>query len=292
MSPSFKQYVNQLQSQIDGTSAEKADLCEEVLIHLELSSQAYMQAGDDRTTAEQKAMEQFGAPKPIGNDMQEAMFPLRKLLLIILATLSFVHTYFTYTASILLEGNAYIGWLCLSVLSSSLLLLSASQLLAKWNRKKLLNTLFVCHGLFYIYGALISSSIEHTVIPIISSSLALLIILFSIYFIFRTTIYDFQYNQPELKGPLTFLHVINLLLGVGYIGISLFFLFAFLIFSDAFEFILLLPFVPTIIWIIGYFIQIKCIQHQKKTAAYITACMSTIILFLIVFWLFAPPHFM
>src|SRR5690625_6386686 len=51
------------------------------------------------------------------------MFPFRKLMFLILAIASFIYSYTVYSMQLFTEGNAHIGWLVLSVMTSSLLLL-------------------------------------------------------------------------------------------------------------------------------------------------------------------------
>src|SRR5690606_36001091 len=121
----YHDFLTEVIEQIDGSQDEKADIYEELLVHLQLTADHYIQKGYTENEAEQIAMKLFGESKKIGNDMQEAMFPLRKILLLLLALVSLFYSIFVYITNLFIEGDANIMWLFLSVGTSSTLLLFA-----------------------------------------------------------------------------------------------------------------------------------------------------------------------
>src|SRR5690625_1098812 len=123
MSHSFDDFVTNIVNQIDGTEEEKADIYEELFIHLQLTCEQYKEQGFNETEAEQQAMNTFGNATSIGNQMQKAMFPLRKIMLFGLSITSLSYSFIVYIAQLISEGDAYIFWLIFSVISSSILLL-------------------------------------------------------------------------------------------------------------------------------------------------------------------------
>src|SRR5699024_5091923 len=158
----FHDFLIEILDQIDGNEADKEDMYEELLIHLQLTADDFIQKGYDNKQAVQMAKELFGESQKIGNVMQEAMFPKRKMLLLLLSLASMFYSISVYLAHLILEGNASFIWLFLSMGSSSILLLYALPILPALNRKKWLNTSLIIHIFMYLSGMLLATSLYHS----------------------------------------------------------------------------------------------------------------------------------
>src|SRR5690554_224468 len=108
MNPRFHRFIDKIIKQTDGNQAEKDDLYEELMVHLEMSSEQFLKEGFNEKQAEQKAMEHFGGAEEIGNQIQQAMFPFRKEMLLTLAVASIICSFSVYLAWLLLENHAVI----------------------------------------------------------------------------------------------------------------------------------------------------------------------------------------
>ncbi|MBO1001357.1 permease prefix domain 1-containing protein [Pseudogracilibacillus auburnensis] len=285
MNPVFDHYVKKIVQQIDGNEEEKTDIYEELIIHLQLSSEQFMLAGYDEKEANEMAMKSFGETNDIGDQMQQAMFPFRKLLFLLLTLSSLLFSFVVYSVQLFLEGDAHIGWLLLSVGTSSILLLFTLQALPFLERKTWLNIALICHIFIYLYGFLLSLYINHSIsVPL--TYFSLVIILIAIVLVYRTTIYDFQFTF-ERKKQTKLLHFLNITLGIIIISASLFFLWAVLIFSESFEPFMLYIFIPMLIWIVTYVTQIKLSEKGKRISAYIVAAIPFLIVLAIFLWYFS-----
>lgn len=85
MTQDLRRFVEKTVQQIEGNQQEKDDLYEELLIHLELSKEEFINAGLSDKEAEKKAMEHFGNETEVGGQIQQAMFPFRKEMMRALA---------------------------------------------------------------------------------------------------------------------------------------------------------------------------------------------------------------
>ena len=176
-------------------------------------------------------METFGDSKTIGNEIQEAMFPLRKLFLLSLSLLSIFYSIFVYLAHLINEGDAEMIWLVLSVATSRVLLLFALQVFPSIDRKRWINTALICHVFIYLLGVLLAANISHD-ISIFLSFFAILILIFTIFLIYRTTIIDYHYSSTFAKH-VKWLHFLNISAGIAVTAVTLFFLWAILLFAES-----------------------------------------------------------
>ena len=85
---------------------KKRDIYEELLIHLQISRDYLMEEeGLTPEKAEEKAMQLFGLEGEIGSQVQQALFPYRKELMLTLAISSILFTIGVYLSSLFVEGN-------------------------------------------------------------------------------------------------------------------------------------------------------------------------------------------
>ena len=285
MTSVFKRYVEKIVQQTDAPSDEKEDLREELLIHLELSYAQLIKEGYSEQQAQRTVLEKFGESKIIGNQIQEAMFPYRKAMMLTLAVASLLFSFIVYLSQLFLEGDAHIAWLLLSVVVSTCLLTFTLQPMPILNRRVWVNCLLLIHLFVYLFGMLMATSVESTVsIPL--TFFAWFIVLFAIVLIYRTTIFDYQSSRKTLKKQVKILHALNITAGIFIIAVTLFFLWAVLAFGSLeLSPFMFLIFVPLLIWIVSYIMGMQLIAKNKKRGAYIvTAIPLLMCLYLILDW--------
>ncbi len=284
MKSPFEKFIVKIISQIDGTDEEKADIYEEMLIHLELTCNKFIEEGFTKTEAAQLAMESFGDSKTIGNEMQEAMFPLRKLFLLLLSVLSIFYSIFAYLVHLISDGDAEIIWLILSIATSSVLLLFALQVFPSIDRKRWINTALICHVFIYLLGVLLAANTSHTISSFLSF-IAISILLFTIFLIYRTTIIDYHYHLSTFAKHVKWLHFLNISAGIAVTALTLFFLWAILLFSESIPPSMLWIFIPLSVWLIAYFIQFRFIKKNKNKIAFVLAIIPFLILIIALLFL-------
>lgn len=287
MSKELHQYITKLIEQIDGSKDEKSDIYEEIRDHLEISMEEWTQKGYEREEAEQLAMQHFGKSEIIGKQMQEAMFPYRKIMMLILALTSISYSIFIYLLYLFGQGDALIGWLVVSMATSTMLLLFALQAFPALDRKIWVNTTLIVHGFVYLLGYFLATQLNLFIAPLFSLY-ALFVLVASIFLIYRTAIYDYQYKQDNFAKPYRFLHMYNITIGIFITGFTLFFLWAFLAFSGEFFTGFLFLFIPLFIWIVAYIVQVQLLKRNKRKSVFIIAGLPFIIVILIAIYMYIP----
>lgn len=281
MKKPFHSFITTILNQIDGTTEEKMDIYEEIEVHLELNTKRYMEEGFDQKKAEQLAMTDFGESHKIGNDMQEAMYPMRKKLLLFLAITSIAFSVTLYITYLIAERDAEIIWLLLSIGTSSGLLLFALQVFPSIDQKRWINSVLIGHIFTYLLGTLIATNMIHIFTPFLTIY-GITLLLVSIILIYRTTIIDFTFHSTKNVKQAKQLHFINITAGIIITGATLFFLWGILIFSETFPPFLLAIFIPFIIWLVAYYIQMNLVSHNKRKIAYTIAMIPFIFIVIIV----------
>jgi len=287
MNKTFNDFIQQIISKIDGSETEKEDIYEELMIHLTLTYEQLLEEGYTEKQAEKLTIEKFGDFNDIGHQMQEAMFPFRKQMVTLLAIISLLYTFVTYGMQLFIDGDAYIGWLLFSVITSTILLFIGLQVFPTLNRKIWLNTIFLLHSFVYLYGSFLSSSLTNVFATILYIC-SWIIILFTIFLIYRATIFDFSYQKKRMSKHVKFFHAFNISIGIIATGISLFFLWAFLLFAETFEIGYLTFVIPILIWIIAYIVQIKLVVKNKLKIAYTVLLLLVLFNIAIIVLLFRP----
>lgn len=148
------------------------------------------------------------------------------------------------------------------------------------NRKLWLNSLLVIHILTLLYGVLIVSYLNYATVGL--AIWLWLNIAISLALVYRTTIYDFSPDEKSMK----LLHGLNIFLGAAITFLSLFFMFGGLIMIGIHPAVLIFL-LPIVFWIVIYFVQVKVAKRNIKAAILLGATL-TILLLVIVFWLFFP----
>lgn len=286
MNATFQRFVDKIVQQTDAPLEEKEDLYEELLIHLELSYTQQLKEGYSEQEAERRALASFGKEEKIGSQIQQAMFPYRKQMLLALVYASLLFSFSVYISQLVVEGDALITWLLLSVSASVSLLIFSLQPLPFLNRRVWVNTLLLIHLFTYLLGVGFATSVDAA----ISGPLTILawgILVLTIVLVYRTTIFDYQSRKQKLKKQVRILHALNITWGIFIISATLFFLWAFLAFSTGeFSPRFLLFLLPLLIWIMAYIAQLSLLSKERKKSAYMVAAMPFIVVLALVLWWF------
>ncbi|HHW35738.1 MAG TPA: hypothetical protein GXX18_00300 [Bacillales bacterium] len=287
MKSKLEQYVENIVRHTESSKKEKEELYEELLIHLQISRDSLMEEeGLTPEKAEKKAMELFGQEGEIGSQIQQALFPYRKELMLTLAISSIIFTISIYLLSLFIKGDAYIGWLCISMGLSSMLLFLPLNRSFHINKKLWLNSLLVLHALGQLYGWLITSQLDQSSTVVGLTIWVWLNIALSLGLVYRTTIYDYSSDEKHMK----FLHGMNITSGIIIIGISLFLIVGFLIMVGEFHFIMLLYVSPIIVWSGLYAAQLKLAKKNTRIA-FVIGIIPILACILIFLWIYSPILF-
>lgn len=263
MTPSFNRYVEEVVQQTDATEEEKEDLREELLVHLELSYADKRREGYSEKESKRMVLESFGMSGKIGNEIQQAMFPYRKAMMLILAVMSLLFSVAIYVSKLFVEGDAHIVWLILSVIVSASLLIFTLHPISLFNRRLWVNGLLLTHIFIFLYGMLLATSLE-TLTSTTFTLFSWFILLLAIALIYRTTIVDVQ-TSKSIKA----FHALNMTSGIFIIAITLFFIWAALAFGVLeFNVRFLIFLLPFFIWLIVYIVGSQLINRRKKAIAY------------------------
>lgn len=273
----IEQHVEKILQEIDGSKGDKADLYEELTDHLRLSTKDGIESGLTEKAAVEQAIEHFGNPEAVGSQIQAAMYPFRKMLLLSLATVSLLYAYAAYLYELFVLGDAPIAWLLLAVSTSSLLFVIALQVYSSMNRKAVLNFTLIIHTLIYLFGLGSGAAFPFVAWTIIGGSIGL---------IYRTTIVDHEFTVKKYPKQVKWLHVYNITLGLIVSGFTLFFVWSFLAFSTEFTMSMLLFFLPLFIWLVTYYAQIKLVDKGQLIIAIFIGLLPLAIAFIVLYVLF------
>ncbi|MBS4209924.1 permease prefix domain 1-containing protein [Bacillus sp. FJAT-50079] len=283
MNATFRRFVEKIVQQTDASPDEKEDLYEELLIHLELSYEQQLKEGYSEQEAESRALKFFGDEENIGSQIQQAMFPYRKEMILILAFASILFSVSVYVSQLVVDGNAVIAWLLISMSVSTSLLFFSLRPIPFLNRRLWLNSLLLIHLFTYLFGVGFASSVD----ALISAPLTILawgILLLTLVLIYRTTILDYQSYKQKYKKQIQIFHALNITWGIIIICATLFFIWALLAFSGGMTSSNFLIFVPLFIWMVAYIAQILFLSKEMKKSAYVVAIIPFILVVTIVLW--------
>lgn len=285
MNMAFERFVSKVVKQTDGNAEERKDLSEELLSHLYCAYEDLQKQGYAKEEAMKMAMTNFGDKKEVGKQLQHAMYPYRREMMLGLAGASLLFIYSTYLLQLFTRGDAEIIWLCLAVLVSASILTVVLHPIAALHRRITMNGLLIVHILLSIYGGLLAADLDSSY----SSTLtffSIAIVLFSIILVYRTTIYDFPSSTQPLQKDTKIIHFINITIGLIVMALSLFLLWAFMVFATEMKASLLLLVIPLIMWAITYAIQLRLLAGRHKKWAYSIAAFQFLwIVAVIVIWI-------
>lgn len=263
MNERLKRYVETIVNQTECTKEEKEDLYEELLVHVEQLTEDFMREGLPQDEAMSRAIAEFGHEHAIGNELQEAMFPYRKAMLLTLSILSIATAISTYLCHLFIEGYAAFIWIFLAIVVGTFLLYLSINVSTPFNRRFWINSLLILQCIIFVFGWLLAANIDHSV-SIWLNILDGLVIILSILLIYRTTIID-DFLTKQTKDQKT-IHALNITSGIVIVGATLFFLIGFFGIIGTFDLAMLIFSLPFFIWLILYIIQMKLIKKYKVFA--------------------------
>jgi hypothetical protein len=276
MKKKLERFVERMIQQTDCTKSEKEDLYEELLIHLELLRDEFLQKGFSLEEAENKAIESFGSDVEIGHHIQQALFPFRKEMMLGLASSSLFFTIIVYLANLFLNGDAEIIWLVLSMTVSSTLFLLSVFPFGHAHRKRYMNTLLIAHLLLYVYGYMIASHIDHT-LSLFLTTFAAGIIVLAVILLYRITLFG---DVPSPAKSKVWIHAIFLTTGLFIGSVSLVFIMSGFILLGTFHPMMLVFISPLIVWGVLYVWQMR-LYKKKQQISYLLVTMPILICFAI-----------
>lgn len=286
MNQVFHRFVKGIVRETDSNQEEREDLYEELLSHLECSFVDYQKQGYSEKEAMRTAMTNFGDEQEIGKQLQQAMYPYRREMMLGLSVGSLLFAYGVYLSQLFVMGDAHIPWLVVAVLSSTALLFITVRPISSLNRRLWMNSLLLIHIMIFFYGLLLATDV-YPPLSIGLTIIAGLILLLAIVLVYRTTIYDYSSKRQQLAKDAKRFHFINITTGIFIVLATLFFLWAFLLFSAEMSPRVFMLFIPLILWIVSYVSQLQLLSKQKKQWAYTILFIQTaIVLSAIGFWLF------
>lgn len=292
MNTIFHSFANQIVKQVDENQTDKDDLYEEIMDHLKESHAQLVKEGFNEKQAEQKAMDNFFDTMRIGDQVQQVIFPFRKEMLLILAVVSAIYSFAISSIWLYLENDTNIVWFLISATSSSFLYIYAIKPILFKSHRPLLNIILMIHIFIYVFGSILIFGLEKPT-SIILALLSLFIIVLSIV-LFSLTFernkrsakdHEANNHDQKLAKQIKFLHTLNTTAGIILGGATLLFLWFLLSFSGELTLARLVIFLPFIIWLISYMLQIKLITQDKKQVAYALAIIPVLLLIVIVTFL-------
>lgn len=286
MKSKLERYLENIVQQTEGTQDEKEDLYEELHIHLQLSQEQLMKEGLSKKDAEREAMKSFGSEKQVGDQIQQAMFPYRKEMILTLAVASLLFAMATYLFQLFVEGDAPILWLLVAISTSTFLLYLSINNTISLNPKKWVNSILIFHLFTYLWGWGLSSSLYHPA-SLFLTLWVWLILLGALLLVYRTTLYDFKKAGKPLAKEAKVLHGINITSGIIITGGTLFFLWVFLAFGGFTPLIILFS-IPFLAWIILYVVQFILLKNHKRLAYTLAAIPILLSAFALIYFFF--PH--
>lgn len=278
MNAVFERFVNNVVQETDCSRDEREDLFEELLVHLECAASDYQRNGYSEKEAEQMAMASFGDGKYVGKTLQQAMYPYRRQMLLVLSVSSLLLTYGLYLSQLFVMGDMHIGWLLLGVVTSSSLLFLTLRPVVSLNRRAVMNTLLVIHLTVMAAGLLLAMDLykPYSTIFLVYDGLVLLL---GLVLIFRTTIYDVPATDVNLQTGTRILHYYNLFMGLLLVCGTLFFLYVYMIFATDGYLGLWKLAVPLVVWGIVYGLQLSLLKRHRQRTAWVMAALQLVMPF-------------
>lgn len=259
----IERYVETILQQLQSPHDEREDIREELLNHLQEAKQQYINKGFGEEQAEKRVLSEFGNADTIGHHLQESMYPFQRGLLYVIGigTILFGVIFYLNLLFILNEPIP-IWWLAVQLLSGSAVTLAAINISFVGRYFYIINLVLLVNVIWNGINFTLAWDLS-TWQAIFFGIYLLILMVFGAVTVIRNS-YDssgYTENKQEKRGLVLFSYAINLLFGAAVAGLSLFFLWAFLAFSEA-RIESLLTLTPMIIWLLTYKFQMTFIAKK------------------------------
>ncbi|MET3576407.1 permease prefix domain 1-containing protein [Bhargavaea ullalensis] len=267
MRPVFIRFARTIARRTDGTREERQDLTEELAGHLEETFRQLQEEGHPEVVAESIAMKRFGDGRQIGRQIQEALYPYRRGMILTLAAGSLLFGFAGFYAVLLTSWHALTAWLVLSSFVGSVLLAFALDPPAALNRRLALNSLFIFQIGVLLAGTLLTADMAGSAGGALGVA-GWLLILLSLALIYRTTAYDYRTSRSKNEKHEIAINAANVTTGIFSLAVSLFFFWAALAFSDGTDRVWMFAFIPAAFWGFTYLAQAMLLNRGRIKIAY------------------------
>ena len=183
---------------------------------------------------------------------------------------SLLFTYSVYLIQLFTIGDAYTGWMLISVLMGSVLLFSSTHPKSWMSRRIVMNTLLVTNTFSVGYGTFLALGMLRPYSSFLSIIGYLLVagILASIYV---TSL------VPEIAVNAKVVHGLTITIGIALSAGTLYFVYIFYLFSEDGIGEIWKLFVPLALYGIVYIIQMQALNVQRKGIAYSMAALQILL---------------
>ncbi|WP_301109545.1 permease prefix domain 1-containing protein [Sporosarcina sp.] len=276
MNEVFERFVSGIVRQTDSNQDERNDLCEELLSHLECSYEDLHSQGYSKEEAVKMAMMNFGDDQEVGKQLQQAMYPYRREMMLVLSVASLVFAFSVYTLQLFTRGDAHMIWLLLAVVVSTSILTITLHPVQSMNRRLWMNGLLLSHIAVFVAGSLLAGNLDMRY-SVGLSIFSYAIVLLAIILVYRTTIYDYPSSKQPLQKHAKWIHYINITIGIVLTYITLFFAWGIMLFAGDMNPAFLVILIPLIVWGIFYMVQLKLLALKLKAPAYAIAIIEILL---------------
>jgi hypothetical protein len=259
----MKRHVQHILQETQCDAEEREELEKELLSHLQDLKQYYLDKGESEKHAEKQAIAQFGGSKLIGRGLQESMYPWQRGLLytIGIASLLFGVLFHLYTLFVLQEPS--VGWLAIQLAAGAIVTLAAINIAFAGRHSFFLHVVVMFHLIWhaitymFILGLPISQILLFLLYLIVLIGLELV-------FIFRNSYFSTPVPNADKRKrwEVKISYTLNIIFGMMVIAISLFFLWAFLLFGGWSMRAAIFPLIPVLLWFVFYKFQMKFIARK------------------------------
>ncbi|WP_066194620.1 MULTISPECIES: hypothetical protein [Gracilibacillus] len=257
MSKELETYVERIVAHTDCNKADRDDLYEEMLIHLTILRDEHREQGKGLKEANQMAMKSFGKEADLGDQFQQAMFPYRKELLLLLALLGFIFTIGQFLYMMMAEQVVLLYSLT-GIIGHSAVLFFALNKEFPVNRKLWLGLALLLNFLLLLWnGSLLSGNNGVLFVAY------LLILILNVFLLYRTVL-TYPTNTSNKKTRRV-IHAVNITLGILTI-LPAAYIYAMAIGFGAPQTMFFYLLGPIIGWIILYSAQVLLARRYPKTS--------------------------
>ncbi|MBT2218340.1 hypothetical protein KK120_21280 [Virgibacillus dakarensis] len=257
-----EKYIRRVLEQMQSPKAEREEMREELLMHLEEAKKRYLYEGYSEKQAEKYALADFGNPSRIGRELQESIYPFQRGLLYVIGIATIIFGVIFYLNAVFLLHERIIVWFGIQLLIGTAVILAAINISIVGRYFYLVNLLILVSATWSGIDLMMVETAPGGQAFLFSLYLTILIIV-SLIFVFRNSYYSTSQTENEQRKPglVKFSYIMNLLFGVIIISLGLFFMWGFLVFIGM-RAIAFVPSIPIFLWLTFYKFQMTYIAKK------------------------------